>query len=457
VNESLKNKARSSLLWNAGEAFLYQSFFLMHQLLLFTYTSKTLYGSLGALFASLYFGITIFNGSFDSVLVSYFAQLSNSKKTFYKFFTHFFIPQSLILFIFSLASGLFFLQIKDYAPFHLQQFLTYGWVALMTSFIFLEGTKKNLRALLHLAFKNKKVAYIEVGNIIFYTSLVWSSYFYGIRITPYLLTTYFVLTSALTVAFLLGQLFYYYQTLSIQKKDIKIEKSYFFSFNRTAIYINQLCRSLFSSNFLLPFFAFHAGFKEVGIISLVNTLTFSTTFFIQKIFGPTSSALFASTKQLDTNNKQSAFLFIHKKCLYTVYTVLLLFLLNGYHLFYITQKTVSFHILILVALFFCSHILETLFIVYEKLFIAENKSHYILACNIISFIGCIGAGYFLTQTSFILTLLTFMVIRLLTFCALTFIAKKLWNLSSSTQLTSKDLAAPLLFSLFLSCILKMTL
>lgn len=457
MNKDLKIKAQKSLLWNAGEAFLYQGFFLAHQLLLFTYTSKTVYGSLGALFASLYFLIMIFEGSFDSNIVPLFTTISDSKDSFKQFLKNSFLPQSLFLLFASFMCGLFFIQVKQYAPVHLQNFLSLEWIVLLSLFIFFEGTKKNLRALLHLAFKNKKLAYIEVGNIIFYTILVWSSYFYGIKATPYLLTSFFVFTSCITTGLLLQEMFLYYQTLSLQKHDLKTKSVSFFSKNRLFMYTNQVFRSLFSSNFLLPFFAYHAGFKEAGIIALVNTLTFSTTFFIQKIFGPTSAALFANTRNLSFKSKQSAFSFIHKKCLYTLYTLLLFFLINGYHVFYVTQKAISFHLLVLVALFFCAHILETLFIVYEKLFIAEDKSHYILLCNGISFSLCILLAYFLTSTSLVITLLSFMMIRLLTFCGLTFFAKKLWTLSSSTQLTPRDLATPLLFSLFLSFILKTTL
>lgn len=455
MNSSLQKKTSLSLLWNAGEAFLYQGFLLTHQLLLFSLTSKELYGSLGALFASLYFGIMILNGSFDTALVSRFSLFSQNKQSFKTFIINEFLPQISLLLCggLTLLTSLFYM--KHLAPSHIQTFLTPYWVLLLTAFIFLEGTKKNLRSLLHLAFKSKTTACIEVANIICYVSLVWIYYFTGNSLSPLFLTQLFVSVSLVTTIMLALNTFYYYQTLT----DKKVDSKEIAGDNKARLYIyaNQICRSLFSSNFLLPFFAFHAGFKEAGIITLINTITFSTTFFIQKIFGPTSAALFASTKNLSFESKQSAFSFIHKKCLHAFYAVLLLFFINGYHLFYATQKIVSFHILILVTLFFCAHILETLFIVYEKLFIAEEKSHYILICNLISFFSCLVVSYFITDYSLIITLLCFMIIRGITFCTLTLLAKKIWNLSHATSLSSSDIATPLIFSLFLSVILKVAL
>lgn len=458
MNPLLHKNASLSLLWNAGEAFFYQAFFLMHQLLLFSYTSQETYGSLGVLFASLYFSIMLLNGAFDNTLALDFLKISENKNTFKVFLKKRFLQQSIFLFCSSFLGGLFLIYAKHYAPAHLQTFLSFEWILLLSSFIFFEGTKKNIRALLHLAFKNKSVALIEIGNIIMYISLVWISFCAKIVLTPYLLTMYFVGVSCVTTFLLTRDLYHYYQTLPFQKNEyLKSEKQIFILPFRFFIYANQVCRSLFSSNFLLPFFAYHAGFKEAGILTLINTLTFSTTFFVQKIFGPTSAALFANTMNLSFDSKQSAFSFIHKKCLHALYTILLLFFINGLYIFYITQKIISFHILVLIILFFCAHILETLFIVYEKLFVAEHKSHYILLSNVASFTLCIGIAYFLTKTSLILTLLLFMFIRLFTFFGLTFFAKKLWNLSSTPQLTSKDLVTPLLFSLFLSCVLKCTL
>ena len=455
MSNSIYQKAKSSLFWNAGEALFYQEFYLVHQLLLFTFTSKSVYGTMGALFASLFFGIMLLNGAFDSSLVSWFSTISDSQKSFKHFLKTIFLPHTFLITILSCCVIFLLFSFSFYCPPHLKQFLSFEWAVLLALFIISESTKKNLRSLLHLAFKNKTVATIEVANIITYTSLVWGSFFYGKIITPFLLTSYFVAVSCTTTLFLLVILNTYYQTLSHEKQYLKTVQAY--NCDRLFLYVNHVCRSLFSSNFLLPFFAFHAGFKEAGIISLVNTLTFSTTFFIQKIFGPTSGALFAQVHKVDTKNKQDAFLFIHKKCIYTVYTALLLFLFNGYHLINATQKNISFHLLLLVVLFFCAHMLETLFIVYEKLFIAEKKSHYILVCNGISFVSCIIAGYFLTHISLTATLLSFMCIRFFALCGLTLFAQKLWNLSGNPELKTQELAPPLLFSLFLSVILKMTL
>lgn len=450
--KSLQVKLSKALLWNSVEAVLYQSVLILHQLALFWTINPKLYGAQGALFAAVFLGITILNFSFDSALTPLFREASETKNEFRLFFLDQFIPQIPLLFF-----GALFLVALLFGLGHSLNYLPAVnpfWVGLLALFIASEGTKKNLRALLHLAFQNKVTASVEVFNIIGYTGFIWILYASGFTLTLELLTIPFILVSFITNLVLLLLLSNYYKSLPDAPfpKIIKSLEARFFR-TRLSLYLNELARSLFSSNFLLPFFVYSGGLQKAGVATLINSLTHALTFFIQKVFGASGAALFANTKHLSFENKQSAFSYLNQKCFYALSSILLLFVINGPQFFYFKIGSQSIYTWSLIYLFFLAHFLENIFVVYEKLFIAEEKAEYITFCNLLSFAASLVVAYLLKNSSFIIILLSCMIMRLFAFLALAFFAKKLWRLKLRFTVSPLQICAPLTFSSLLFILL----
>lgn len=410
----LKKLLNWSLAWNTFEAFSYQIVFFGHQAALFFVLERSQLGLIGSIFALAYFGITFFNFGIETGIVPFFKELSSNKENF-RFLLLYVIRQTLFLLLCPLAIAVLFFFCSSLLPQAFSPLFSFYWIALLSIFIASEGTKKNLRAVLHLAFQNKTTACVELANIIFYTSLVWGSYLAGIELTPLVLVTIFIGVSLLTNCVLLYLLYHYYQKLP--KGLLHIPRNFYSAVfkNRGYLYCNQVSRSLFSGNFLLPFFACQAGLAQAGVASFINTVTLSFSFFIQKIFGPSGAALFASTKNFSFDTKHKAFKYLNIKCLQAA-GILGFFVLVSTPSFLNTKMVQnSLQIWMIVFIFFLAHFLENLFIVYEKYFAAEQKAHYMAFFNGISFIGCIISAYWLSSFSLLATIISFLFLRLAAF------------------------------------------
>jgi hypothetical protein len=370
--EQLKKRVSGALLWNTFEAFLYQGVLLGHQLMLYFVADKALFGAQGALFASAYLLISIFNFSLDSAMTSCFLEITQSKKSFKVFLNRYFFPQIYLLLTGSIA--LIVTTSFSTLPAQLSFFKDPFWSCIMLLFIASEGTKKNVRALLHLAFKNKTTASIEVLNILSYVGIIWALYFSGISFSLPMLAVPFVVISLLTNTILLVKLYDYYQTLPPANETIPNNFNKDFLQTRGFLYINELSRSLFSTNFLLPFFACFNGLLQAGTATLINAITHSVTFFIQKIFGPSGAALFANAKQLSFKNKQSAFAFLQQKTIVALSSLLLFCCINIQPFITFKIGSQSVYHWTLLYTFFLSHFLENIFVVYEKIVYSRRKS-----------------------------------------------------------------------------------
>lgn len=434
--ELLKKRTFSALKWNTFEAFLYQGILIGHQLFLYWLAPKGLFGAQGALFASAFLLISVLNFSLDSGMTSCFLEITKNKKTFKTFFKSYFIPQVVFLFLGATSFALLACNIPLPARFTL--FKDPVWSAIMVLFIVSEGTKKNLRAFLHLAFQNKATASIEVFNIVSYVTSIWLLYFCGISFSLFVLTVPFLFISGITTIILLKKLYDSYLSLPVSDKRFPHDfRSSFFK-TRSFLYLNELSRSLFSSNFLLPFFACFHGILQTSTAAFMNALTHAVTFFIQKIFGPSGAALFANGKHLSCTNKQEMFIFLQQKTWYALGFLLILCLLIFQPFITLQSGSETVFNWALLYTFFLSHFLENIFVVYEKFFIAEQKAHYITLCNGISFLGCIVLATLLYNAPLITLLMSFIFLRFAAFISLVYCAHRLWNFSYLTIKYNKN-------------------
>lgn len=450
--QTLKHKVFHSLVWNSFEAIAYQAILFTHQCLLFWLIDPSLYAAQSTLFAVSFLGITLLNAALESAMISPFLTVITSQKKFKSFFLQSIGLQALILFLGTLLIGLCTAQCTF--TFFARDLITPLWVFVLALFITSEGTKKNLRALLHLAFQNKQTAWIEVGNIIAYVSSIWIMKLLSINFSLLTLTLPFLIVSVITNICLLRILYQYYATLpQLLPTESDSDSFTVVNSNRLFLYGNELSRLVFSSNFLLPFFACTSGLKQAGIAAFVNSVTHCATFFIQKIFGASGAALFAGTTASSLKTKQAAFTYLNQKCFYVLLSILMLFSINFPHFIRLKIGTGSLHTLTLTYIFFLAHFLENIFVVYERLFAAEKKAHYTLFCNLMSLLGYCLLVLCCTSCSMIIILLGCITLRFAAFLGLALSAKKLWNLNFTFSYKNSEWIAPLVFSLLCYCIL----
>jgi hypothetical protein len=276
-----------------------------------------------------------------------------------------------------------------------------------------ESIKKTLRGLLYLNFKNKFNMILEIGALLAYVATIWGVYAVTGTITVNLIFVTMTITSVISSIILL---FYAYKIYTKLPEDTSVIKNildnifdnlsnlsdadnsgktnlsntknlqYKILKTRAINFANQFTHNMFSSNFLVPFFALQFGLAQAGIFKLLSHITYTVTMIMRKIFGWASDTMLAHTKNLDLESKQDMFHNINNK-INNIMLVLVIFLtINLTKIITYTnanseQAAINWP---LIYFFLAITLIENLFISYEKFYIAEERNGVILAINALS-------------------------------------------------------------------------
>lgn len=452
----LKKNLAYSLRWLSIESIIYHAIFLIHQTFLFKFAGAYNYGIIGSIFSIVYFATTIVTFGLESSLSPFFGQIMACKANFKKFFA----VQILPTFFLSTLTIPALILLKTYQNFVFLQNISYLFISTIFILILSESIKKVLRGLLYLNFNNKFNMALEIGSLLIYVATIWGIFIVTGKITVNLIFVPMAITSVLSSIILLFFTSIIYSKLpeqtgfaqniinnifdklsdtnnlgnskSLQYKIFKI---------RAINFANQFTHNMFSSNFLVPFFAFQFGLAQAGIFKLLSHITYTITMIMRKIFGWASDTMLAHTKNLNINSKQDMFHDINNKinnimlALIIFLTINLTKIVNYSHTNYShvnnTQAIINWP---LVYFFLAITLIENLFISYEKFYIAEEKNGVILLINAISIFilsGIIIYSHFFTQlwqTGQYLLLFAITATRTICFLLLTVISYYKWHI-----------------------------
>lgn len=382
--KNYKEKFFRAVKWNVVESIGYQVIFMLHQCGLFWYCDRSLYGKIGALLAACYLGVTLLVAGFDGGLLPFFERFTATKQYFKNFIFGKLVPHlCLMVGTVALISIIFFISGRTFFSFS-------GWsLFLVGLFVLVEATKKILKQLLYLGFHNKQTALFEVVQIGLYSGTVWGCYMAGIPFSIPLFMIPFIVWSTVFCFLCVWILKNYYRTLPFAHTTSLPLISLSFTFLRGAVLINQLSRAFFSSNFLVPLFAIHGGFREAGVLTFANYLTHACTFFIQKITLPPAEALFSRIKKLSLIAHHKAFSLV--LTLFSSLTLVFgfLFFFKGRSLAISFGYSVLDHVTWkLLVFFFFIHLLESIFMLYEKFFLLQERIMFLALGNVITCVIC---------------------------------------------------------------------
>ena len=377
--DTLKQRFFSAVKWNVIESVLYHLVFIAHQGALYIKLGAEQYGKVGALFSFSFLCVTIFMGALDIALIGTIAEFCKSKSGFKRLLKQYILPQSLLTF----AAPVLLLCIKGWGV--VTEITNLSWSAclLLGFFISIEAIKKLLRHILQLMFYNKQTAFLEVAGIVGYVCLFWGASFLGITSWIHLFLIPFMLCSCISIL-VLAKIFYKH----LQKlPDISEELTSPLRIRMVQLcaYSNQISRSIFSSNFLVPVFALSVGLMQAGIAALINYVTHTLAFFIHKICSPSVAAFFGQTTTLTDQEQKEAFLLSIKLFFCIVIFIFTLFVMYGWMNFFNLSHTT----LLYVGFFLLVHTLEHLFTLYEKFFISQKKVELL---SLLTITTCIIAG-----------------------------------------------------------------
>lgn len=436
---------RQSIAWNALESILYQALFLGHQVLLFKTIDPATYGLISTVFSITFLLATITNFGFDASISPFFTIAIQSKQNFKNFFFMQLIPECIILLALGTAiigNHLFFTPwITLLQPIDTTFFVIIG------SLIFFEGAKKTLRMILQLAFLNHKTALVEIATIITYIGLVWTSYAMGLAINLYLALIPMLIVSILSSACLFIFVYRYYKELpDATSNQSPISLQWRILHSRFFNFLNQISHMVFSSNFLVPFFAISFGFNQAGFLKLIATIAHSISTILQKIFGISSNIVLSHLKNTTTKIKQDAFLMITNRLNQVLYGIIIFFIINHKTIIQSGEFPINGVTWIIAYLFLLVIFSENFFIAYEKLFITHERTDYLCLFNL----GIMGIIFY-TMThshhfSMSALLLIIIAIRIISFLLLGIFSYYQWRIRPSIGIQPKYLIGSLIIS-----------
>lgn len=381
--KSYRDRFFLAVKWNTFESLGYQFIFILHQIGLFMYCDRALYGKVGALFSVCYIAVTLIVSGFDGGLLPYFKKFISDKRSFKIFIFEYVGPQLIGMII-----GAYFLWIVviNVRP---SFELSSATVFLLTTFIVVEGIKRILKHLLYLAFYNRQTALYEVIQIKTYVLTVWGCHWIGVPFSVELFFIPFILYSIIFSFLCARKLLHYYRTLALPEVLIVLPSAKTFFTIRMSVLINQISRAFFSSNFLIPLFALHGGFQEAGVLTFANYLTHACISLFQKIALSPAEALFSRVKHFSlVFHYRALTLVLHIFSTLAVIVGLLVFL-NGRtcaesfgcgSLDHLTWTVLIF--------FFFIHLLESMFILYEKFFLMQERVKFLAFGNVFTCLMC---------------------------------------------------------------------
>ncbi len=421
-----------SFRWLSFEALGYQSILLAHQLLLFRLSDYKTYGLIGAVFSLVYLVVAVSDLGLESSISPFFSFLIKGKSLFRRFIVLQLFPG--ILTVFGVFGVVFFAKswIKLAVLSHIStvMLVSVGLLALS------ETVKKTVRTVMHLAFLNKEAAFIEVGTILGYVVLVWSFYFLGYPIGLPLIFVPMLVTSVVSTVVMIFLVWGFSVSLPMSTLPVISQKRVIVS--RFFNYLSQLSHLIFSSNFLVPFFAFQFGLAHAGVFKLVSHIAYGVTSVLRKTFGLTSDAMLAKAKEMSLATKRAIFLRVTQKLHHALYGIIIFFAVN--HAKILSSGSSSGGIdgsLVYLFLFIC--LSENFFIAYEKFYITQERAGSLLAFNVATMLLIYGVVRIGSHFSQLGVLVAIVAVRVCMFALLSMLSFYTWNIKPQWRMQPRYL------------------
>ncbi len=416
--QELSHFLTCTLRWLSFEAIAYQLLLLAHQLVLFRVTDCATYGLIGATFSLVFLVVGLVDCGFEMSISPFFATLCSSKKALRRFVYLQLLPGLTLWFVITVVMFVVKSTVST---------MSFPLFFVLSALVLVETIKKPARTLMHLAFLNKAVALIEVGTVLVYIASVWVGYGCGYSIGLPLIFILMFITSLVSLLLMIGMLYRFTATLPdgtapyiAGSRIIKLR-----AFN----YMNFLSHLFFSSNFLIPFFAFQFGLAYAGVLKLMSYIAYSITTVVRKIFGLTSDALFAQAQGMTIEARRRVFLQLTEKLHAVVYGIVIFFAVNYSKI--VAHKSIvcaEQHSGPIMYLFLLICFSETLFIAYEKFYITHERAGRLLLFNFIMMALTYGVIFLSSYLSLIGILCALVVVRVGMFVALGIVSFFTWRI-----------------------------
>lgn len=405
-----------SAFWNTVESISYQSILVLHQYALYQILPKNIYSSISICFSLIYLGISVCNFGLDNCIGPFFWHISETQSNALLFFKRLLLNHLYILLIISIVS-------IPCMYYFLRSDITISMLIIMAFLFIAESIKKTMRILLHCALINRRTTYIELTALLSYVFIIWMLYYHNYTLNNIAIFVPMTLISWISLLGLGYVMYEWYKQLPISHISSPAKVHTEIAHYRMQSYTTQLSRIAFSSNFLIPLFAWHCGIEYVGILKLVSYVSYFIYTVMYKIFGEALQSCLALWHTINTHEEQKDFFNTINHYMYSLLsgTIFIIYILAQYFNMLDTIKTIG-------CLFFLCMFIENFIISYEKMYQHIKKNLYITLFNFINLIVFTS----LTATPLIQTpfsfLTTFLLLRISTIIGIVLTGYYFWHI-----------------------------
>lgn len=385
------------LRWNIIDSLFLQLLLVAHNMALRMVAGPQFHGTFSVIFSLLYFLQGIHHAGFDTTL-GYFWQFHTSRTHTYYVALQLIMQQVISWFI---LMGILSIYHLYFQPLTLIPF------SLIISIILIESIKRQLRSYLFFNLENKRAFWIECIGLLTYIGINWF-YYLTVQFSLYFALMSLMVISLVQIGFLSRWLISWVDRLPLTTAQplpsyIKIWSM------RFSTAINHSIGQLFTTNFIIPYFAEFCSLSYVSIASIMGSFFYLCYKFIQRTVGMTFLTGYA---QLNTpahrQNLTQALIYFLFVITLGIMTVLPL---ATHYYCTITWQ----HLLVITILFAMLTLIEGFFALYDKLYTLTDSPYVIttvLSLLLLLFFG-IARFLYLTNLSFIILLLMMRVIALM--------------------------------------------
>jgi hypothetical protein len=423
---------RHTFTWVTLESLTYYGLLSLHQVVLFRYTSRELYGVIGTTYALSYMCVYFLLAGFDKALAPFFARYTKNKQTVCSLILYQALPTYAIAL--SLLSLLYLAKPYLAPKFHYLDFISNGLFILLMGKILIEMTRKGFKAFLNLTYQSHLAAMAEIIAMLIYIVLVWSLFLITGSITLARIFIPLVIAILISILIMAWGVSGWYRQLPATGENINRATHLQFAKNRLFTMGFHMNRLFFTGEFLIPFFSYKFGLPTAGILTLANKIVSTFTIIVRRVFETASNVMLANIQELAQDVRVTMFSFITNWINQVLYALVIFFAINHQRLFVSSNNAYSeLGIANLAYAYLFLSLTDSLFIAYEQFYITQERAHYLLGVNLLSLFAFITASFTFTSLSPIQTIILLASIRLFACISLGIYSYARWRIKPSLQ------------------------
>lgn len=331
-----------------------------HQFALFMALHSSKYGQIGSLFALMYLSVHIFSFEAGNALVPFansIAHAVNREDILNRFLI---LPQLVITILggIILHTSITRIFLPDPHPLY---------ITLVVAISSMEGIRGSLRSLAYTIAEARPIIQAEIIITTSYFAFIWIAYLlFGMPLNIQSILIPFLVSSIIGVIYLLNIVYFCPTQLPRLRNPVlptlkqNIEA-------RISLTMLHLPKNLFSSNFLVPFFAQTVSLDLAGIMKLASEIAQAIKSIIKSSIGYSANAVFSTF----VTNRTEAFNMLWCTLTNGLIAACIISLIGASPCF--TDSQLYSHG-ILLASFSLIYIIDYLYVLYEHFFIVANKS-----------------------------------------------------------------------------------